>query len=51
LTWDFPVRGVSEAPPSKDNFHFKCKARDSVMEILELSLFGLAPLAKEEKFR
>lgn len=41
LTWEFPLRGVAEAPPSKKVLRFQCRARERATHEFELRLPGL----------
>eukprot|EP01049_Picozoa_sp_SAG25_P000345 SAG25_NODE_11_length_28117_cov_24.264901_6_plen_2767_part_00 len=50
LTWQFPIRGVAEAPRSGKSFKFVCKARQRFEQVLEVVPNGLGELTETEYF-
>ncbi|GBG28496.1 Cilia- and flagella-associated protein 65 [Hondaea fermentalgiana] len=49
-TWEFPIRAFAEAPPHPEIFYLTTRARDALMETVELPLLGLNKVAAPEPF-
>ena len=50
LLWQYPVKGVAEAPRSGKSFKFACKARQRFEEIVEVVPNGIGELTETEYF-
>ena len=50
LTWQFPIRGVVNAPPHLHALAFSCPAKKAIRQVIELPLRALAGLTGPEAF-
>lgn len=49
-TWDFPIKAFAEAPPHPEVFYLSTKARDAIVQTLDLPLLGLNKVSTPEPF-